>query len=79
MLSNYISIKLFIISFAIGIFFVYVVGPNKKIIYIYPTPENVEQVLFKDVTDSCFYFKPTEVDCPRDKSMINDIPIQTSE
>lgn len=78
MLLNYISIPVFIISFAIGLFFVYVLGPEMKKILIYPSPENVDNVLFKDNADNCFYFKPVEVSCPSDESKITSIPIQAS-
>ena len=75
-LLNYISLPVFLISFAVGIFFVYVLGPELKTVFIYPSPENVEKVLFKDNADNCFYFKPVEVVCPKDKSLINALPIQ---
>ena len=78
MLLNYISIPIFISSFAIGLFFVYVLGPKMKKILIYPSPENVDKVLFKDNANNCFYFKPVEVDCPSDESKISNIPIQAS-
>ena len=78
MLLNYISIPVFIISFSIGLFFVYVLGPKMKKIIIYPSPENVNKVLFKDNADNCFYFKPVEVSCPSDESKITGIPIQAS-
>ncbi len=77
MLLNYISIPVFIISFAVGLFFVYVLGPKMKKILIYPSPENVDKVLFKDKADNCFYFKPVEVTCPTDESKITSIPIQS--
>lgn len=77
MILDYISIPIFLISFAIGLFFVYILGPEMKTIYIYPTPENVDKVLFKDKADNCFYFNEITVDCPKDKSKISNIPIQT--
>jgi len=64
------------ISFAIGLLFIYLLGPDMKTVYIYPSPENVEKILFKDKADNCFYFKPVEVKCPTDKKLINQIPIQ---
>lgn len=77
MLLHYISLPIFLISFAIGIFFIYVLGPKMKTIYIYPSPENVNKVLFKDKADNCFYFEEEIVECPKDESLISTIPIQS--
>jgi len=77
MLLHYISIPVFLISFAVGLFFVYVLGPEMKTIYIYPSPENVDKVLFKDKADNCFYFEEQVVECPKDESQISKIPIQS--
>jgi len=76
MILNYISIPVFFISFAIGIFFVYVLGPEMKTIYVYPTPENVDKILFKDKADNCYHFREEIVECPKDKSKISVVPIQ---
>ncbi len=48
-----------------------------KTIYIYPSPENVDKILFKDKADNCFYFEENIVDCPKDESLISTIPMQT--
>jgi hypothetical protein len=77
MLLHYISLPIFLISFAIGIFFIYILGPKMKTIYIYPSPENVNKVLFKDKADNCFYFEEEIVECPTDESLISTVPIQT--
>jgi hypothetical protein len=76
MILNYISIPIFFISFAIGLFFVYVLGPEIKTIYIYPSPENVDKILFKDKANNCFVFEEQIVNCPKDDSLISKIPIQ---
>ena len=76
MLLNYISIPVFLISFAVGLFFVYVLGPELKKIYIYPTPENVDKVLFRDKASNCFTFEEEVVECPTDKTLISSVPIQ---
>jgi hypothetical protein len=77
MLLNYISIPIFLVSFAVGLFFVYILGPEMKKIYVYPSPETVNNVLFKDKADNCFYFKEEVVECPSDESLISTIPIQS--
>lgn len=76
MLLNYISLPIFLVSFAIGLLFVYLMGPDMKTIYIYPSPENVDKVLFRDKADNCFYFEEENVECPKDENLISKIPIQ---
>jgi len=77
MLLKYISIPAFLLSFTIGLFFVYVLGGEMKTIYIYPSPENIDKVLFKDKADNCFTFEEVNVECPSDLSLISEIPIQS--
>ena len=76
MFFNKISIPIFLISLFIGIFFVYIFGSDKKVIYVYPTPDNINRILYKDKADNCFYFDEKEVECPKDESLISTIPIQ---
>ena len=38
MFFDYIDVKLFLLSFTLGIFYVYVKGDHIKKIYIYPNP-----------------------------------------
>lgn len=76
MILNYISFPIFLLSFAIGLFFVYILGPEMKTIYIYPSPENINNLLFKDKADNCFYFQEEIVECPKDETLISKIPIQ---
>jgi hypothetical protein len=76
MLLHYISLPIFLISFAIGLFFIYILGPEMKTIYIYPSPENVDKVLFKDKADNCFLFEEKNIECPKDENKIFGIPIQ---
>jgi len=77
MFFNYISLPVFLVSFAIGLFFIYVLGPEMKKIYIYPSPETINKVLFKDKANNCFYFEEEIVECPKEESLISKIPIQT--
>lgn len=76
MILDYISFRVFMVSFAIGLFFVYIYGPEMKTIYIYPTPENIDKVIFKDKADNCFSFQANEVECPKNNSILSKIPLQ---
>lgn len=73
---KFINVPVFILSFAIGIFFVYLVDPENRIVYVYPTPENVDLLQYKDHAGTCYQFKPTSVECPTDESMISVVPPQ---
>ena len=76
MLTRFIDFRIFFISLAIGLFFVYLYRPESTIIYVYPTPDNQNKILYKDKTDNCFKFNAEEVECPDDKTKIKNIPIQ---
>ena len=76
MLSNYISLPVFLTSFAIGLFFIYVIGPETKNVYIYPSPQNYMKTQYKDKANQCFEFKPTETHCPINPFSVKTIPIQ---
>lgn len=73
MFFKYISFPFFILSLAVGLFYVYVSTPPPKVIYVYPTPENVNDVLYKDKVNNCYKFNYKEVKCPINPSLI---PVQ---
>lgn len=75
-LSKFISLPIFIVSLAFGLFFVYIMGPETKVVHMYPTPENVGKVQYKDNADNCFFYEAKEVPCPPDKGSIKTVPIQ---
>ena len=77
MLFDYISIPIFVVSFILGLLFIYVLGPQTKKIFVYPSPENVNKILFKDNANNCFYYDEQEVKCPANASDISMIPIQS--
>jgi hypothetical protein len=76
MFTKYICFYTFLISFSIGLFFVYVLGPQTKTIYIYPTLDNYFKYQHKDKSNQCFEFKPTEVKCPLNPLNVKTIPLQ---
>jgi hypothetical protein len=75
---KYISIPIFLASFAFGMFAVYVFEPEDRKIMVYPSPDNTDFVQYKDKANNCFQFKETKVKCPANKSEISKIPIQSN-
>ena len=72
-----INTKLFLISFAIGMFFVYISEVEPKIIHIYPSPDNIDKFIYKDDAENCFKFGYQEVKCPLNPKEINNVPTQS--
>lgn len=75
-LLKFINIPVFIISFAIGIFAVYITTQETRKIYVYPTHENANILQYKDKTDTCFSIVEQEVSCPKNPKEISKIPVQ---
>ena len=51
LLGKVVNVYVFLISLAIGTLFVYLSVPNPTIIYVYPTPDNIEKVKFQYKVD----------------------------
>ena len=75
-ISKYINIQVFILSFVIGLFVVYMTDEDNRIIHIYPTPENQELMLYRDKAHQCFTFEHKEVPCPKNPLDALTIPVQ---
>ena len=73
---KFISVPIFILSLAIGIFVVYISQPPSQIIYVYPNPDNEDKITYKDKADNCFHFTSVEVECPEDDKKIRSYNIQ---
>ena len=72
-----INILAFVLSFAIGIFFIYTTMPDQRKIMVYPSPDNIDHIQYKDEAGNCFAFRQTKTQCPSDKTAISQIPIQS--
>jgi hypothetical protein len=74
-LLKYINLPVFIISLAIGLFYVYISQAEKRVIYVYPKPDNSDFIQYKDATGTCFNVVQDSVKCPAE-SLITKIPAQ---
>lgn len=73
---KFIDARFFLLSLVIGLFAVYISIPDLRTIYVYPTPENVSILQYKDKTGTCFSFSQEEVFCPTNPNDISKVPVQ---
>jgi len=73
---KFIDARFFLLSLVIGLFAVYISMPDLRTIYVYPTPENVSILQYKDKTGTCFSFSQEEVSCPTNPNDISKVPVQ---
>ena len=64
-----------LLSFAFGIFIVYILKPSPIVIIKYPNIENAGKIIYKDRNGSCFIYETKEVDCNKNESRIRAFPL----
>jgi len=72
---KYISIPTFIISFLIGMIYIYLSNPQTRDIVVYPTIDNKMKFQFIDKASNCFTFNQQEIKCPM-MGEVKNMPIQ---
>jgi len=76
-ISKYVNIPVFLMSFAFGVFAVYVTLPDTKRIMVYPSPDNIDIIQYKDKAHNCFRFQETSVSCPKGSgNVVAKVPMQ---
>jgi hypothetical protein len=70
-----INLFVFILSFAVGLFYCYIMTPPPEVVLKFPSPYNVGKVVYKDKADTCYKYKADKVHCPVDRSLIKAQPI----
>ena len=58
---KFIDIRIFLLSLTVGIIAIYLLGPQNKEIYVYPSPDNIEKYLWKDNAGTCYKWDVKEV------------------
>jgi len=64
---------LFLGSFVVGMVFVYLSPVEHKTIFVFPSPDNIKRVQYKDKAEQCFDLSAKLVDCTKGAK---NIPIQ---
>lgn len=76
MITKFIDFRIFLISLTIGLFIVYLTNDQPNIIYVFPTPDNYDKIMYKDKANNCYKFEINELQCPSDSKLISTIPAQ---
>ena len=77
MILKYINPYIFLISFFIGMFIVYITIPIPEIIYQFPRPDN-NNLVYKDDSGMCYKMIGQQVKCPKDIKNIEPYIVQDS-
>lgn len=76
MINKFIDFRVFLISFALGLLGVYIYQPKLTTIYVYPNPDNTNNIQYRDKANICYKFNPNKTKCPANKDKIYTIPVQ---
>ena len=77
MIFDFLHPFAFLTALAIGIFYIYITTPPKRIVYKYPTPDNVNKILYRDDAGTCYKYKMIESPClKQNHAQLNEIPLQ---
>lgn len=66
-ISKYINLKAFLISFAIGLLYIYLSDDYKNVVIMYPTPMNAGKHTYADKANNCFKYNLKESTCSSNK------------
>lgn len=73
-MKKFINLKVFSLSFFIGLIFIYLSAGPTETILVYPTPSNYSKMEYIDKAGNCFIYNPKKVKCPPHGA--KKIPIQ---
>jgi hypothetical protein len=71
-----VAVLLFFASLAAGVFYISHTAPEKRTVYVFPTPDNVDELQFTDLSKTCFKYEAQRVGCPKDPNQIANYQVQ---
>lgn len=72
---KHINPMYFFVSFAVGLFFVYIFNPSPSVVLKFPSPYNAGKIVYKDKNDTCYTYEASSVSCPLEASLIKPQPL----
>lgn len=73
---KYKCILIFVASFFIGMCLVFLSPMEYKTVFVYPTPDNVKNIQYKDTAGTCYQFEANSISCDSVKK-VSAIPAQS--
>jgi len=74
-IHSFINFPLFMVTLAVGLFAVYIMSVEKRVVRVYPTHDSYENIQYKDKAGVCFSLVETKVKCPaNDKDILHIKP-----
>lgn len=64
-----LNLTFLVISFSIGIFYVYVTAPSPEVVLKFPSPFNAGKITYKDQSENCYKYLHEKVDCEKSKNV----------
>ena len=62
-LREYIRTPFLVAGFTVGLLTLYTKDKDKRIVYVYPRPDNVERIQYRDLSGQCFEVVQEPVPC----------------
>ena len=75
MFFDKISPLYFFCAFGIGILFCYLNKPKPNIVVKFPSPQNVNKVVYKSDDGQCYKYEVKKESCPLNKDLIKPQPL----
>lgn len=76
MFTRFLDMRVFILSFIIGAVFVQLSAPTKTVVFVYPTPDNIKHIEYRDKAGNCFTYNVNTIPCPKDRKNVRTVPVQ---
>lgn len=64
-----------VISFCIGIGYIYIVTPPPTVIRKFPSPFNTNHLVYKDKENNCYKYKHEKISCDHTEHNVVDQPV----
>jgi hypothetical protein len=65
----------FLLGIVVGVISVYYVTPAMSTVIKYPTPQEVDKLIYKDKNGVCYQYTTKEVNCDANEARLRSFPL----